>query len=384
MNIKRTRAEIDLDALEYNFNAVKSVANGHIAAVVKADAYGHGASVVAPYLEKLGVDLFAVSNIDEAIELRNSGVKVPILILGFTDTEYAKVLADNSIEQTVYSSEYAKLLSESAQKFGVTVNCHIKLDTGMGRIGFNCRKESLDGIGEAVDVLSYKNLNAVGVFTHFAAADLDGDKDGKYTKEQYERFLNAVSVLENAGAKFKYRHCKNSAATVHNGDFVSDISRAGIILYGLSPSDALRRELNLKPVMELKSTVSFVKVLSKGETVSYGRTFTAEKVMTVATVPIGYADGYSRHNSNKGYVLINGKRAKIIGKVCMDQMMVDVTDIPDVKMGDDVTLFGKDLPVDEVAKVCGTINYELICAVSRRVERIYIKGGKNIKQVSYI
>lgn len=382
--IRRTWAEINLDALIHNLNVVKSKTNGKIIAVVKADAYGHGATVVASFLEQNGVDSFAVSNIDEALELRRDGINKPILILGYTPANCAEMLAENSIVQAVFSTEYADALNAAAREANVILNCHLKLDTGMGRIGFDCRSADQNGISEASRCLSLSNLLFNGVFTHFAAADLSGDETGEFTKNQYSLFVNAVSALQKNGLNAEYIHCSNSAATMLSPEFSLTANRAGIILYGLTPSDELDFGKELIPVMSFKSTVSMVKTIKRGESVSYGRTFTADKAMTVATVPVGYADGFRRNLSNKGYVLINGEKADIIGRVCMDQMVVDVTNIDSVKMGDEVLLFGKDLPVEVPASLCETINYEMVCAVSRRVPRVYIKGGKILQTVSYI
>lgn len=376
--VRRTWAEINLDALIHNFNLIKKN-SGSVISVVKADAYGHGASVVAPELEAAGTDGFAVSGLDEALELRHNGITKPILILGYTPNDRAKELCDNNITQTVYSLSFARALNHSAVSAGIKIKCHLKLDTGMGRIGFDCRGDSLD-IDGIMAALSLSNLEFEGVFTHFSVAD----EDNTYTAEQYNRFCKTIDILEEKGYTFKFQHCRNSAAILLHEDKKLDLSRAGIILYGLTPADGLEYKDDLYPVMELKSVISMIKTIKKGCTVSYGRTFKASADMRVATIPVGYADGYNRLLSSRGYVLINGKRAAIIGRVCMDQMIVDITDIPEAEEFSEVLLFGKGLPVEELAALCDTINYEIVCAVSRRVPRVYIKNGKPIKTVSYI
>lgn len=368
--LRRTWAEIDTDALKHNFDVVKKKANGtKVMAVVKADGYGHGADIVVPVLDSCGASAFAVSNINEAIKVRELGVKKPLLILGYTPEDMAKTLACYDISQCVYDKTYAENLSSNAKKNGVKVKIHIKLDTGMGRIGFDARSDSLLGIEDALYSAKLDNLILEGVFTHFADADrTETDEDG-FTDKQYRHFINGVNKLKAAGLTFLYAHCCNSAALCLDKNKHLDMCRAGIILYGLTPNKELNLGKEFIPVMTLKSTVSMVKTLKKGETVNYGRTYKASKDIKVATVAVGYADGYSRLLSNKGYVLINGKKAPIIGRICMDQMSVDVTGI-DTQVGDEVILFGKDLPVEDVADICGTINYETVCAVSARVPRI--------------
>ena len=371
--LHRTWAEIDLDALVHNFDIIKKEATGaKLMAVVKADAYGHSVRIVAPILEQHGADAFAVSNIEEAITLRGCGITRPILILGYTPVSMAAQLYLNDISQCVYSPEYAAALSKRACADGVKVKVHIKLDTGMSRLGFDCRDEKLSGIEEAVTAARLKGFVFEGIFTHFAVSDRTETSEDGFTDKQYSRFCTAAERFEKAGLRPKYRHCCNSAAFCLDSDKHFDMCRPGIILYGLTPSSDLKLKENFVPVMTVKSVVSMVKTIKKGDTVSYGRTFTAEKEMKIATVTAGYADGYPRLLSNKGYVLINGKRANIIGRVCMDQMSVDVSDIEDVKQGDEVILFGKTLPVEELANMCGTINYEIICGISPRVPRITV------------
>ncbi len=368
--LRRTWAEIDTKALTHNFNIIKNTANTRVCAVVKADAYGHGVGIVAPLLQKQGADVFAVSNIEEAIELRDCGITKPIIILGYTPCDFAPELAENGISQCVYSLEYATELSNTAKKSELKIKIHLKLDTGMSRLGFDCRTDDLCGIDEAVAAAKLENLEVDGVFTHFAVSDRNELEEDGFTDEQYNRFISAVKMLKLNGINPEFVHCCNSAAMCQDKEKHLNMCRAGIVLYGLTPSSTLELPQDFKPVMSFKSVVSQVKQINAGDTVSYGRTFKADRTVTVATVTAGYADGYPRLLSNKGYVLIHGKRANILGRICMDQFCVDVTDIPNVKRDDEVLLFGGDLPVEQLAELANTINYELICDVSSRVERI--------------
>lgn len=368
--LRRTWAEIDTSALIHNFKIVKSTAKTQLCAVVKAGAYGHGVNIVAPLLQKEGADCFAVSNMEEAIELREIGIVKPILILGYTPCEYVKEFLKYDISQCVYSLDYAAELSNEAVKNNLKIKIHLKLDTGMSRIGFDCRDENLNGINDAITAAKLDGFILEGVFTHFAVSDRNQLQEDGFTDMQYGRFCKAIDMLKTHGIDPKYKHCCNSAALCQDSDKHIDMCRAGIILYGLTPSTDLKLSQDFIPVMSFKSVVSLVKEIAVGDTVSYGRTFKATKNMTVATVSCGYADGYPRLLSSKGYVLINGHRANIIGRVCMDQFCVDVTDIPNVKRGDEVLLWGKDLPVEALAEMIDTINYEMVCGVSNRVKRI--------------
>lgn len=389
--MKRTWAEVDLDAALHNFTVIKEQAAGRkVMAVVKADACGHGARMLSALYQENGADAFAVSNLEEGLQLRRWGIVRPILILGYTPPQEAGRLAAADISQTVYSLEYAQRLSGFAAAAGVSVKIHLKIDSGMGRLGFDCRREThiSRSMEEAVRAARLPGLEPEGIFTHFAAADRDGDADGTFTEGQYRRFTAAVRAAEAAGLRFSYRHCCNSAGLMLHQDKVLDMVRPGIILHGLTPSPGLPFMDRFRPTMTLKSTVSFVKRLEPGDTVSYGRTFTAEKPMLAATVAVGYADGYPRLLSGRGRVLLHGRSAPIIGRVCMDQMVVDVTGIPDVREGDTVTLFGRDndavLPVEEISGLCGTINYETMCNISRRVPRVYLRGGRVVAVVDYL
>lgn len=371
--LRRTWAEISESALIHNFEQIKKNADGAaVCAVVKADAYGHSAAIVAPVLEKNGADFFAVSNIEEALSLRIGGIKKPILILGYTPANYVETLAENDISQCVYSPEYARLLSDYANMADVKIKVHLKIDTGMSRIGFDFREDGAGDIDGLIKTAKMSEFDIEGVFTHFAVADSEAKENTDFTQKQFKRFNSAVEKLKEAGVSPRLIHCDNSAA-ICRLKYQGDMVRPGIILYGLSPDRDFNTQLDLIPVMTLKSVVSFVKTVKTGTQISYGRTFTAKSNMKIATVSAGYADGYPRKLSNKGEVIVCGKRAKVVGRVCMDQIMIDVTGIEDVKIGDEVTLFGKDLSVDSIARICDTINYEIICDISPRVPRVPVK-----------
>ncbi len=376
--LHRTWAEINLDALCNNFKLISSTTDSRIYSVVKANSYGHSVNRLAPLLDKLGTYGFAVSNINEAIELRQLGIDKPILILGYTPENLANILAEKSITQAVYSLEFAKKLDDEARKNGVTVTVHLKLDTGMGRIGFDCRDDSFSGLGEIKTALSLHNLNFEGVFTHFAVADSEVATDTAFTKEQFDRFTRVTELLERDGHHFSIKHCCNSAATLMNKNMHLDAVRPGIILYGLTPSTDIAIDSEFMPVMSFKTVVSMVKTVGVGDTISYGRTYTAESPRILATLSVGYADGYPRLCSNQAYVLIHGKKAPVVGRVCMDQMVVDVTDIEGVNEGDEALLFGDGLPVERVASWAGTINYETVCSITKRVPRIFFQNGKEL------
>jgi len=384
---RRTWAEIDLSAICHNYRSLRDKvdANSNIIAVVKADAYGHGVYRVASALKDEGANFFAVSCLAEAEELRSIGIDCPVLILGYTPCEFAPELCEKGFIQTVYSKDYAEELSACATKNNVKVLAHVKLDTGMGRLGFDI--STPDFANEVYSVCTLDGLCVKGVFTHFPSADFDGDEDGEYSAKQFENFVCAVDKIESLGFKFETKHCCNSAGSLTVKGAHLDAVREGILLYGLYPSKETADFVKVKPAMSVKTVVSMVKDLKKGQSVSYGRNFVAEKDMKIATVCIGYADGYPRTLSKGGYMLINGKKAPIVGRICMDQLMLDVTHIDDVKRGSIATVFGEDngvfLPVDEIASLCNTINYEIVCLVGKRVPRVYLKDGKVIGVTKY-
>jgi len=381
--LKRTWAEIDLDALLFNFEQIKAVTSekAEICCIIKADAYGHGAIRVAKELEMAGAKWFAVSNLEEALQLRNNGITSDMLVMGYTPANKAKVLADNNISQCVYSLEYAKELSAHALNNGANVNIHIKIDSGMSRLGFYFQDINRDdnAVSEVIEACSLPSLTPEGIFTHFAVSD-SGTDGIQFTMRQFGCFKEMVEILTRNGIDFKYRHCANSAAVLDYSLIHMDMVRPGIILYGLFPSEAISNKPSLRPILSLKSVVSHVKFVEADSTMSYGRIFTAKKQMKIATVPIGYADGYARILGERGaQVLIHGKRCDIVGRICMDQLMVDASDITEVKSGDIVTLIGKDgseeISADELARLQDTINYEIVCDIGKRVPRVYIKNG---------
>lgn len=387
--VKRTWAEISLNAIEHNYNVIRNkVADDtKVCCVIKADGYGHGAVELSQIYEKLGADFFAVSNIDEGIEIRKSGSKLPIVILGYTPVSEAENLAEYDISQAVFSLEYAKELSEKCVEEDCICKIHIKVDSGMSRIGFMCQEFPRDeySIEEICEACCLPNLEVEGLFTHFCVSDEDAE-GREFTNKQYENFIHVRDSLKKRGVDISVVHCSNSGAIEDYPETCCDMVRAGIILYGLAPSSKLADRLDLVPAMTLKTVVAFVKEVQKGATISYGRTFTADRKMKIATVPIGYADGFIRQNAKDGYMMVNGKKAKIVGRICMDQTMLDVTDIEDVKTGDEVVVFGTgengEPTADSLAENTGTINYETVCLVGKRVPRIYIKDGK-IENVMY-
>mgnify|MGYP003533422783 FL=1 len=387
--VKRTWAEISLNAIEHNYNVIRNkVADDtKVCCVIKADGYGHGAVELSQIYEKLGADFFAVSNIDEGIEIRKSGSKLPIVILGYTPVSEAENLAEYDISQAVFSLEYAKELSEKCVEEDCICKMHIKVDSGMSRIGFMCQEFPRDeySIEEICEACCLPNLEVEGLFTHFCVSDEDAE-GREFTNKQYENFIHVRDSLKKRGVDISVVHCSNSGAIEDYPETCCDMVRAGIILYGLAPSSKLADRLDLVPAMTLKTVVAFVKEVQKGATISYGRTFTADRKMKIATVPIGYADGFIRQNAKDGYMMVNGKKAKIVGRICMDQTMLDVTDIEDVKTGDEVVVFGTgengEPTADSLAENTGTINYETVCLVGKRFPGSYIKDGK-IENVMY-
>ena len=378
---RRTWAQISLNRIEHNYKVIREQISDDtkLCCVIKADAYGHGALEFAELYEKLGADFFAVSNLEEALQLRIGGIKLPILILGYTPASYAKELADNNISQAILSLEYARELSDSAKTFGVSVKSHIKIDTGMSRIGIMCQDIERDNaLNEVMEIFSLSNLDIEGIFTHFAVSD-EKDEGKDYTMHQVECFEYIINSLKDNGIDTDkiIKHCSNSAAIMDYKSAHMDMVRAGIILYGLSPSSKLKGQIALKPAMEIKSVVAHIKEVDEGTTISYGRTFEAEKKMKIATVPIGYADGYIRNLAKDAYMIVKGRKAKVVGRICMDQCMIDITDIDGVKVGDTVTVVGKsgntEITMDDVASWTGTINYEVVCLVGKRVPRVYVR-----------
>lgn len=381
---KRTWAEINLDALDENTEAIRAAlpAGTEMMAVVKADAYGHGDRMVSRELESLGIKWFGVSNLEEAVSLRTAGIRGDILIFGYTPPGFAGELSRQNISQAVFNAGYAEELSAAAQEAGVTVKGHLKIDTGMGRIGFPCGHPD-DTLDDLIRCCKLPGLSITGIFSHFSSSDDPSPEGVAYTREQQRRFDAVTNGLKKQGISIPFRHLQNSAGIVSYPDSHYEGVRAGIILYG-QPLDFLPgRGIRLRPVMSLRSTVAMVKTVEKGDCISYSRTFTAPKTMRIATIPVGYADGYLRAFSNRADVLIRGKRAPVIGNVCMDQLMVDVSHIPDASVNDLVTLAGQDggeeITFSELAGIAGTIHYELLCLVGKRVPRVFLRGGKVVE-----
>ena len=376
---KHCWAEIDLDAIRHNFAYIQQAVGGPVCAVVKADAYGHGDAVTARVLQQAGAAAFAVSCLGEGRHLRRHGITKPILILGYADPAHAAVLAQEDIATACFSTEYAQALSAAAVQAGVRVKVHLKVDTGMGRIGFAVRSGFEDAIRELEALYTLPGLDICGIFQHFAVADSNAPADLAYTEEQYSLFTRVVDRLQADGFATGTVHCANSAAQLRHPEWRRDMTHAGIIVYGLDPSGDAHFPA-LRPALSLHCIVTFVKELRPGQCVSYGRTFTAEHPMRVATVCVGYADGYPRTLSGgqgQGVMCIHGRPAPVVGRVCMDQTLVDVTDIPDVKMGDDVIVFGPGAgdDADTIAQKTDTINYEIVCGLARRVARVYKQNG---------
>lgn len=379
--LKRIRAEINLDAAEHNFNAVKALldpAKTKPACVIKADGYGHGDRELLRLYEGLGADFFCVSNITEALRLRANGCKGDVLILSWSDPEDTDILTENNIISTIVSVQNAQ---EISQKASIPVRAHIKLDTGMNRVGISAA-DTERCAAEIAEIAKLPNIAVEGVFTHFAVADEQSAESLRFTERQKELFFAAADRAEQLGVRLFHRHCLNSAGAIFHYDGRSTLARFGIVLYGLKPDYSLKMPIELQPVMELKSIISHIKTISKGETVSYGRTYTADSDRVIATVPCGYADGYPRLLSGRNEVLVRGRRVRGAGRVCMDQMMIDVTDVPNAAVGDEVVLFGKSgaeiITADDLAEKCGMIGYEIICGISGRVPRVYIRGGKTV------
>ena len=374
----RVKAVVSLDAVAHNFREMrKNIAEDtKVIAVVKADAYGHGAVQIARLVEEYTyIWGFATATEEEAIELRRAGIQKPILVLGIVFEEYYPELIRYDIRPAVCDSDSAKKLSQEALRQGKTVHIHLALDTGMTRIGFADTPKSIETIKQ---IQMLPNLEIEGIFTHFARAD---EYDRSPALIQLERYLDFLNLLKDAGITIPLLHCSNSAGIIRVPEANLSMVRAGITIYGIYPSNEVERDkIKLETAMEIKSHISYLKDVTPGTAISYGGTFVASKPMKVATIPVGYADGYPRQLSGKGWVLIHGQKAPILGRVCMDQFMVDVTDIPDTKSGDEVTLIGRDgnevITAEEFGELSGRFSYEFICCISKRVPRVYIKDGK--------
>lgn len=374
----RVYAEIDLDAVLYNMESMRGniAENTKIMAVIKADGYGHGAVEIAEAIDHLDyVFGYAVATVEEGLILRKHGIEKPILILGYVFPDQYEAMIRAEIRPTVFTAEMAEELSEAAEKTGMDCKIHFAIDTGMGRIGYQVTEEAAD---EMTRLAKLPHIMVEGIFTHFAKAD---EIEKEPTHRQIELFIHMIQMLEQRGVKIPIHHCSNSAGIVEIPEANMDLVRAGITLYGLWPSDEVdKTKISIKPALSLITHVAYVKELEAGHSISYGGTYTTKETRRIATIPVGYADGYARSLSNKGDVLIHGRRAPICGRVCMDQFMVDVTDIPDVTVGDEVILIGsageETITMEEVGAISGRFNYEFVCDLGKRIPRVYVHKGK--------
>jgi len=378
----RPWAEINVENLRENFRNIKSLTKEgtKVCAVVKANAYGHGSVQVAKILIEEGADYLAVASEGEAIELRQAGIKTPILCLGYVpEVVYEEAIA-NELDITIYSLEAAEKLSKEAVRLGKNARVHIKLDTGMSRLGFQVEDATADAIEK---IAGMPGIELVGVFTHFAKAD---EKDKTFTEHQYSGYMKIVSEVEKRGVKIQIKHVCNSAGTMDMPQYHMDMVRPGIILYGLYPSDEVMKErLALKPVMTFKASVSHVKDLEAGRGIGYGLRYVTDKTTRIATMPIGYADGFTRMLSGKISVKVNGTIVPVVGNICMDQSMLNV-DAVETNVGDEVIIFGEDSDarVERLAQALGTINYEIVCMVARRIPRVYMEKNTVLQVVDYL
>lgn len=388
---QRAWAEVDLDAIRNNIREIRRYVDKKtkILGVVKADAYGHGVFEVSQTLIENGADALGVAFLDEAIQLRRYGIDKPILILGYTPPECAKELVQNDIMPSVFHEEVARAVSDEAVRQGKTAKIHIKIDTGMTRVGFRyhgdeqTRRQTADIICR---VARLPNIEMDGIFTHFASAD---ETDSTYTRHQFELFCDLVQRIEKAGVMIPTKHVCNSAGTVMFPEMHLDMVRPGIILYGISPSEEVdRTKLHLIPAMQLKAEITNLKEVEAGVSVSYGRTYHTARTTKIATIPIGYADGFSRLLSNRAEVSVHGQKVPVIGTICMDQCMVDVSSVNTVSVGDEIILFGSDgslnIPVEHIASQMGTIPYEILCVIGKRIPRVYLHNGKVEQVLNYL
>jgi len=375
--------EVDLDALANNIREVRRLtdSSAEILAAVKADAYGHGAVTASKTFLENGADRLGVAALNEALELRNSGIEAPILNLGYTPDADYETLIENKVSATVYTLRQAEALNEAAVRLGAVATAHVKVDTGMGRLGFQPSSGAIRAIAE---IAALPNVELEGIFTHFAVSD---SADKTYTRQQYELFNLVLTELSKLGVDPPIRHVSNSAAIIDLPEYALDMVRPGIMLYGYEPGpDVNLKRVSLKPAMALKARLSNVKAVAKGAGISYGITYKANRLSKIGTLPIGYADGYRRALSNKGWVDFKGNRVPIVGRVCMDQCMIDLTDAEAAEIGDEVTLFGGGCApsVEEMATWLETIPHEVTCAIARRVPRVFLKGGKIVEVRDYL
>ena len=383
--LKRTWADVSLDALAHNYRAIR----GHIPAgckflgVMKADAYGHGAVPMSHALVELGAEYLAVSNLEEAVQIRRGGIRAPILILGYTPAMYAENMLYLDLTQEVHSLDYAQALNEALSGANFILNVHLKLDTGMTRIGFTAYGDEA-AMQDLAAAARLPHLHVEGAFMHFSVADSRAQEDAAYTRLQYRRFREALDFLAGAGIQPELRHCCNSGATLLYPEYALDMVRPGIMTYGLNPSADTAGILDLEPVLSLYTTVSQIRAFPAGVDVSYGRTYRTESPRRLAVLSIGYADGLLRSLSGRAAFLIRGRLAPVVGRICMDMCMVDVTDIPEAREGDTVAIISPQRPCEILADQLGTISYEVLCGINKRIPRIYLQGGKASEILQYI
>ncbi len=376
--LRRTWAEINLDHLIHNYKSLRAHVGEKVKflGVVKADAYGHGALHVARVLQEQGADYLGVSSLDEARELRHNGITLPILLLGHTPVEQVPLLLENNITQTVTCEAKALEYNEAAKKCGGKLKIHIKLDTGMSRLGFLCDGVHFEsGVERVYHACNLEHLEAEGIFTHFAVADEEDEESCAFTKGQFALFMKMISALEERGMHFALRHCANSGGVANHPEAYLDMVRPGILLYGYGEH---AEKLGMKPVMSLKSVVNTIKIYEADTDVSYGRLYTTEKRSRLGVLPIGYADGFFRCLSNRCTLATKYGPAPLRGRICMDMSMIDLSDLPGIQVGDEVEIFGGNNSLNHLAALAGTIPYELTCAVSKRVPRVFIAEGKEI------
>lgn len=382
----RAWAEVNLDNIAHNVKEIRRITDKktEIMGVVKADAYGHGVMEVAKTLIENGVTRLAVSMLDEAIQLRQNGIDVPILILSYTDPRRAEEIILHDVTQTVFSHDLAEALSEAAVRLDKNIKIHIKIDTGMTRVGF---MPGYSAVKNVVRISKLPKIIIEGLFTHFASAD---ESDKSYTNMQFERFMSIVSELNRIGIYIPVKHVCNSAGIIEYPEMHLNMVRPGIVLYGMYPSEEVRKDrIDLRPAMTLKANIILVKEVEADNCISYGRIFKTQRDSKIATLPIGYADGYTRLLTTKGRVLVNGQSVPIVGKICMDQCMLDITDVEgSVNVGDEAVLFGSqngnEIKIEDLADKIGTINYEIACIIGKRIPRVYWKDGKLYNVLNYL
>ncbi len=379
--LRRTWAEINLDAIAHNYKVIRQKIGSDVKflGVVKADAYGHGSIQVSKLLQNLGANYLAVSSADEALELRVNGITMPILILGYTPKEQVPRLIEYDITQAITCKAKADEYSAEALRCGGTLKVHIKVDTGMSRLGYLCDNDDFEnGVKGIAEACTMPGLNAEGIFTHFAVADEFGEKADNYTKHQFELFTRVIKTVEDrVGHKFKIRHCANTGATARFPETYLDMVRPGLLLYGYG---TFAKELGLRPAMTLKTTVSTIKIYPANTAISYGGTYVTEDTTRIGVLPYGYADGFLRSLSNKCSLYTKEGPAKLRGKICMDMCMIEMTNMPTVDVGSEVEIFGEKNSIDDLAECAGTIPYELTCAVSKRVPRVYYQNGEVVEK----